>query len=83
MRRRPHPLVSTLAAVRQGQGLTQRMVAERAYLTPSLVGNWESGWKVPQLPGLIAYADALGYEVVVVPKRGLHAVADYERQEAS
>lgn len=83
MKRCPHPLVSALAGIRQRQGLTQRLVAERAYLTPSLVGSWESGWKTPQLPGLIAYADALGYEVALVPKRGLHAVADIERQEAS
>jgi transcriptional regulator with XRE-family HTH domain len=83
MRRRPHPLVSALAAIRQRQGLTQRMVAERAYLTPSLVGNWESGWKVPQLQGLMAYADVLGYEVAIVPKRGLRAVADIEQREAS
>lgn len=83
MRRRPHPLVSALAAIRQRQNLTQLQVAERAYLAPSLVGNWESGWKVPQLPGLIAYADALGYEVALVPKRGSHAVADLEQRQAS
>ena len=36
-----------------------------------------------EFQGLIAYADALGYEVVVVPKRGLHAVADTDMAEAS
>ena len=83
MKRRPHPLVSALASIRQRQGLTQHTVAERAYLTPSLVGSWEAGWKTPQLPGLIAYADALGYELVLVPKQRFRAVADLDLREAS
>jgi transcriptional regulator with XRE-family HTH domain len=75
--------VSTLAAVRHRQGLTQLDVAKRAHLAPSLVGGWEAGWKVPQLTSLIAYADAMGYEVVVVPKRSSVDVVDLEQRRAS
>jgi transcriptional regulator with XRE-family HTH domain len=77
--RRPHPLVAELAAARHRLGLTQREVAERALLTPSLIGAWEAGWKTPQLPGLIAYARAVGCEIAVVPA----AAAERQSRRAS
>lgn len=77
MSRRPHPLVTELATIRQRQGLTQHALANRSGLHISMIATMEAGWRVPSLPTLIAYASALGCEIAVVP------AAEVEERRAS
>ena len=52
-----------LARLRKEQGLTQRALAERLYVSDKAVSKWERGLSLPDVTLLIPLADCLGVSV--------------------
>jgi transcriptional regulator with XRE-family HTH domain len=62
------PLVAVLADHRRDQGRSQLDVASEIGIAQSHVCRWETGQSNPTIGHLIAYADALGCVITVIPK---------------
>lgn len=64
------PIVAELRAERRRQGLTQTDVARAiGRATYQTVHQWEKGTNHPKIDNVRAWADALGYEIVLTRKR--------------
>ena len=68
-RRTPHPLIQQLARARTQRGITQKDLASRALITGQSLTGWETGAHDPRLSSISDIADALGYDIVLAPKR--------------
>lgn len=64
----PLPLINEIAARRVALGLSQEAVAARIGVRGVTVSWWETGRCSPPLPRLLAYADAVGLQVLVASK---------------
>jgi transcriptional regulator with XRE-family HTH domain len=69
-RRRPHEFAARFAQVRHDEQLTQDAVAARAGVSPASISHWEIGYSDPTLRCFAAWAEALGFEVILARKRG-------------
>jgi tryptophan synthase beta chain len=65
-----HPLGGILRRARRTADLSQRELAERAELSHSAVGSFETGRATPTLPVLVRLLAAADYQLVVVDKHG-------------
>lgn len=61
-------LVDELTRIRKYRGETQTEIARRAGVAQDRVSAWECGGHTPNMRHLIAWADALGYDVELVAK---------------
>jgi transcriptional regulator with XRE-family HTH domain len=61
---------ATLIAARKALGLHQSQVAAKMGMARTSVSNYEQGTYVGTLAFVQAYADAVGYELTLTPKRG-------------
>lgn len=66
---RAHPVVVALMQIRHRAGLSQRAVAERAFVSDRSISNWERGVSVPSVADVMAVAGALGYRVALVKEK--------------
>lgn len=64
------PLILELARRRENLWLTRRAVARRAGLGLDMVQSYERGDRCPGLWAVQRWADALGCDVVLVPRDG-------------
>lgn len=62
-----HPLVQELRRVRQ-KSLTQRQMALRLGVTQPTINSWEYGLSQVTVGNLAEWAEALGFELKLVPK---------------
>jgi transcriptional regulator with XRE-family HTH domain len=62
------PIIDTLHGARLEQRLTQVQVAERAGLARNSLSFYETDRTLAPLPKLRAWADALGYDLVLVKR---------------
>ncbi|WP_017585503.1 helix-turn-helix domain-containing protein [Nocardiopsis ganjiahuensis] len=69
MNRRPNPIVDQLARARAQRGISVAALGHRLLTAAPTVHGWESGKHDPRLGSVIAYAEALGYELVLAPKQ--------------
>lgn len=69
--RTTHSTVSQLRNLRTRLGLSQRQIAERLNLDPSIVQLWESGKRPIPASRLKAYADALEVSPADIPSHAL------------
>lgn len=67
-------IITALLTVRRDRGLSLRDVAAPAGTSSASILDWERGTHAPTLPNLIAWAEALGYSVMISP-----AVSEEER----
>lgn len=78
-----HPLITTLTLLRVHSGLTQADVAESIGITKPAVSQIESGLRLPRgVETLVAFADAVGADVVIVPRRRLRTRPMQEARRA-
>ncbi len=49
--------------LRKANGLTQKELAEKLYVTPSTISKWENGAAMPDVYAVTAMADIFGVEV--------------------
>ena len=66
---RVHPIIAQLARARAQRGISLRALANRLLTTKDTVCGWEAGKHDPRLGSAIAYANALGYDLVLAPKQ--------------
>lgn len=52
-----------MRSLRRANGLTQKELAEKLYVTPSTVSKWENGVAAPDIYALTTMADIFGVEV--------------------
>ena len=62
------PITDALRERRHELGLTQAQVADKSRLPRSVIAGLETGVSPLRMPGLLAVADALGCELVAVPR---------------
>ncbi|WP_309710506.1 helix-turn-helix transcriptional regulator [Armatimonas sp.] len=55
----PSDLGTLLASLREQRNFSCRALAQRARVSPTTIGNWESGASVPRLPELLQVLEAL------------------------
>jgi transcriptional regulator with XRE-family HTH domain len=65
---RPTDVGSVLADLRRLSGTTQRQLAAAAHTRQCQISNFEVGATRPNLASLIRLADALGYDVALIPR---------------
>ena len=58
-------MINILQEKRKAAGITQIELARKISVSRVSIGNWETGRKKISLEHAIAYADALGYDVVL------------------
>lgn len=58
-----------LKDLREGRGMTQRQLAVKMKVAPTTIYNLERGISNPDLKTLFRYAEALGVEMVIAPKK--------------
>lgn len=63
-------IVATLARVRKDRCVPMRRLAERLRITAATICRWEGGGYPAALDLAAAWADALGYDLVAIPKTG-------------
>lgn len=63
-----HPLVAQLRLLRHEQGISRACFSERLGWGAWALNHWEVGRHTPKLPALVDWAQALGYDVVLVPR---------------
>lgn len=64
------PIIATLTAARHRRGLSRGQVGIRLGLkTGKSVGDWESEHCSPSLSSTRRWADALGYDLALVPRQ--------------
>jgi transcriptional regulator with XRE-family HTH domain len=68
-RRDVHPLVQQVAAARKAQGLTVKAVADRAGYPADTFSAYENGRYQPSLFRFVDWANTLGLDVVLVPRK--------------
>jgi transcriptional regulator with XRE-family HTH domain len=61
---KPHPLIAQLTGIRRDQKISQGCIAQRIGRYPAEICRWERG-AMPCLDMAIAYADAVGYALVL------------------
>ena len=66
-------LVAELVNAREEAGITQRQLGERLGVIQNTVDGWENGRSTPKVAGLILWADALGYDLMLKPRKGKQA----------
>lgn len=64
------PIIDTLHGARLEQGMSQGRLAELIDTTRSTVAMYEGDYCLPSLRRLHAWADALGYDLVLVKREG-------------
>ena len=64
----PAAFGASLIGLRQMFGVTQKQLATDAGLWQSQVSHWESGQRIPDLPSIVKLANALGYDLALIPK---------------
>jgi transcriptional regulator with XRE-family HTH domain len=64
----PDFLGPALKLMRQTTGLSQQAAAKAASSSQSHVNDWEQGARRPSVAGLIRLADALGYDLALIPR---------------
>lgn len=52
-----------LRAARRIAGLTQQDVADRMYVSRSLIGYWETGRRDPKISQVLAFGEAVGVRI--------------------
>lgn len=57
--------IENLIAIRKSQKVTQDEIAARIDVSKNTVSNWEQGKFHPSLKDAEAYADALGFKIVL------------------
>lgn len=62
------PIRNVLVIARQAQGLTLADLAERMGCLPKQLSNWENAQNMPGVAWMATWADALGYELALLPK---------------
>lgn len=60
-------IIDELIELRKAKGLTQRELAQAANLAQPAIARLESKSTTPQLDTLLKVADALGYQLELVP----------------
>ena len=64
------PIVARLKAVRLGRGLTLQQIGEQlGRSSPQTVWQWEAGVHQPRLGNVREWANALGYDLALVPRQ--------------
>lgn len=63
------PLARELMYARLAAGKSQQEVGEAAGVAQHMVSAWEGCRSVPTVLSLTRWADALGYDVALVPRR--------------
>lgn len=58
-------MIEELIRARLEQGLSMSEIARRIGTSPSVVHSWEHRIRVPSLVNYMAWAEALGYRVVL------------------
>jgi DNA-binding XRE family transcriptional regulator len=57
------PIIKQLRRMREGQGLTREQLAKKVGVPFITIAKWESCWNKPRFDMLLAWAQALGYEI--------------------
>ena len=57
-----------LRSTRLAKGETQAQLAKRIGIVPKLLSRWECQWTAPRHDLLIAWANALGFNVTLTPR---------------
>jgi transcriptional regulator with XRE-family HTH domain len=70
----PQAIGGALTQRRKARGLSQRELGERTGLSKQTVTTIETGTGNPRLASLLAYADALDMEWIVVPREAADAL---------
>lgn len=68
-RRTVHPIITQLRAAREAQGLQQAEISQRMYRYWRTLTKWENGTVTPDLYALTEWADLLGYQITLTPKK--------------
>lgn len=63
-----HPLVAQLQARRLELGISQQKIADVCGVHKNTVSRWETNAKTPSLENLVAYADAVGLDLVAAER---------------
>lgn len=62
-------LTTQLAEARRALGWSQQQLANRLYVSRTSLVKWESGQRTPEVGALLAWADAVGFEITITPKK--------------
>ncbi|QBP29727.1 helix-turn-helix DNA-binding domain protein [Mycobacterium phage Typha] len=62
-------IVDALAQARVERGWSQSRMAKQLHVWQSGLSMIETGQRRPTLDTVVSYADALGYDLVLVPRR--------------
>jgi transcriptional regulator with XRE-family HTH domain len=62
------PIIDTLHGARLERGMTQQQLADQAGVHRMLVTDWETDRRLPRLDRLRRWADALGFDLVLVKR---------------
>lgn len=54
--------------LREAKGLSQKKVMKMSGIPSGRVSEWETGKRHPLFGSVAKYAEALGYELILVPK---------------
>lgn len=65
----PGAAANALRRLREAAGITQDQVARQIANTRQIVNYRERGWRRLTAPAMFATADAIGCDVVIVPRR--------------
>ena len=63
------PLLRELRYHRIRRKISQEALAQKAGVSESMISMWECGRSAPGLYNLTAWANTLGYDLVLVPRR--------------
>jgi len=63
-----HPIIVELLVLRERKGWSQRRASDESGISHGLISHWERGDRQPLFEGIVRYANALGYELILVPK---------------
>lgn len=63
-----NPLIARLRAERLSQDLSMVILAKKIGVVYSYISDWERGRYAPTMPLLVAWVNALGLEIVLLPK---------------
>jgi transcriptional regulator with XRE-family HTH domain len=67
---KPHNLIADLRKIRQDSRISQDAIGAALGSPRNVITEWELGQHSPKISTLSAWADALGYEIVLQPKAG-------------
>lgn len=66
-------LLAQLIDAREEAGITQRQLAAKMHAGYASVKAWEEGYNAPGAERFVLWADTLGYDVVLRPRKGKDA----------